>query len=271
MSAVATVGSLTVDVVADGEPRPGGTAWYAAEAFRALGVPAVVVTRAAEDEQWVVDALAARGGPEVVCAPATTTAAFSFSYDTAGHRTMRVDAVGDPWTRGDVEDWVAAALGDARWVQVGALLRSDFDADALAALGQDGRRLLVDAQGLVRVPEVGPLRRDAAVDRACFAHVAALKLGENEARILTGGTSATDVRSIGVDEVLVTLGEAGALVVTPRGAERVPPASVSDTDDPTGAGDIFGAAYIVARAEDAEPVEAARHASELVSAVLAER
>jgi len=267
---LATVGNLTLDVVGGRPPRPGGTAWYAVEAYRALGKAAVVVTRSASEEQWIAEELRRGGTVEVAWSPASTTAAFAFSYDEDGHREMTVSAVGDPWTVGDVEGWARDALGEIRWVQVGALLRTDFSAVTLQALAED-RHLLVDAQGLARAAELGPLRRDANVDPACFASVSMLKLNEDEARILARGESADAIRAIGVDEVVVTLGEGGARVVTPGHDERVEPGEIAETSDPTGAGDLFGAAYLAARAEDAEPVEAARAAVGLVSRALADR
>ena len=181
---------------------------------------------------------------------------------------MTVDAIGDPWTVEDVGGWVEDGLGDASWIQVGALLRSDFAAPTLAALAAGGRRLLLDAQGLVRVAEVGPLRRDSNIDPASLDSITVLKLSEGEADALAGGSEPSKLASLGVAEVIVTFGREGSLVVAGDRAERVP-ATVSDQPfDPTGAGDVFSAGYLTSRAEGAEPVEAARAASDLVPRVL---
>ena len=62
-----------------------------------------------------------------------STAAFSFRY--AGDlRSMVVDALGPPWTAADLR-----GLERADWVHVGALARSDFPAETLAALARDRR------------------------------------------------------------------------------------------------------------------------------------
>ncbi len=235
-----------------------------------LALPATVVTRSAESERWIPDELRARGGPTVSWAAGRSTTAFSFTYDDDGHREMSVDAIGDPWTVADVRGWAGDSLGDALWVQVGALLRTDFSVATLAALGGE-RRLLLDAQGLARVAKVGPLARDDAVERDCFRHVAILKLNEGEAQILSGGHDPAAVRRIGVAETIVTLGDRGTAVVTPMHSEIVPPGPVAATKDPTGAGDLFGAAYLASRAGGAEPIDAARAAGAFVSRALAER
>jgi sugar/nucleoside kinase (ribokinase family) len=183
---------------------------------------------------------------------------------------MHVDGVGDPWTVEDAAGWVADAIGDTEWVQIGALLRTDFPASTLAALAGDRRRLLVDAQGLVRLARVGPLERNADIDPAVLRSLAVLKLSEGEARILAGGVEPELLRALGVPEIVLTLGSAGALLVTESHAEEIARIPVEGAVDPTGAGDSFSAAYISARAQGATPVEAARAgnalAAELISA-----
>ena len=50
------------------------------------------------------------------------------------------------------------------------------DEDALAIFRDEGRRLMLDGQGLVRVSKVGPLELDADFDHSVLRHVWALKL-----------------------------------------------------------------------------------------------
>lgn len=268
-SHVAVVGSLSRDVVAGAAPRPGGAAFHAARALARAGAQARIVTRCgARDSRLLLPPLEALGLP-VTFRPGASTSAFAFHYE-GDHRVMHVDEVGDPWTVADVTGWVADAIADTAWVQVGALLRSDFDAPALAALAGTGRRLLVDAQGLVRAARPGPLARDAEVEPDALAALTALKLNEDEARILSGGVEPETLRALGVPEVLVTLGSAGALVVTEEHAERIPRIDVGPVSDPTGAGDAFSAVYVASRAAGAEPVEAARSANAAAAELVAD-
>jgi sugar/nucleoside kinase (ribokinase family) len=266
---VAIVGNLAVDRVAGGAPRAGGPVFYAAHAAVRLGADARIATRCAgSDADVALTPLEGTGLP-LVWQPGRVTTSFAFHYE-GERRVMSVDAVGDPWTPADIGGWAAPALEGTEWVHVGALLRSDFGVETLRALAAEGRRLLVDAQGLVRRPEVGPLRRDGAVPADVLETVQVLKLSEAEARLLAGGVDVAMLRSLGVPEVVLTLGSAGSLVVTATAAERVAAEPIA-VADPTGAGDTYSLGYVTARADGAEPAEAARRASALVAAVLAER
>ncbi len=267
MTAVAAIGSLAHDVVAAAPARPGGAVFYAARAFARLGAEARIITRcAAADADALLPPLEAFGIP-VTSATGAATTAFRFHYE-GDHRVMEVDAVGDPWTPEDVAGWAGRGLEDAAWIQVGALLRSDFGVTTLESLSA-GRELLLDGQGLVRLAQTGPLARDAEVDPAVFGTLRVLKLNEDEARILAGGVEPHRLRALGVPEIVLTLGSAGSQVVTKTEAERIPPEPIDGVADPTGAGDSFAAGYLVARASGAEPVEAARAAGALTAALLA--
>jgi sugar/nucleoside kinase (ribokinase family) len=191
------------------------------------------------------------------------TTAYSFHYE-GDRRVMWQDAVGDPWT----PEQAVAAAADAVWVDVCALARTDFPPETLAALASGGRQLLVDLQGLVRTPTVGPLHTDADIGDVLH-HVEILKLNDEEAETLVGSAEPEELHALGVPEVLLTLGSQGAWVVTPDLVEHVPSVPVDGDVNPTGAGDTYSVAYLVSRAAGAEPVEAARAAAETVSAFLA--
>jgi len=190
------------------------------------------------------------------------TTAYSFHYE-GDRRIMWHDAVGDAWT----PQQAVAAAGDAAWVNVCALTRTDFPPDTLADLSA-GRRLLVDLQGLVRTPTVGPLHTDEHVGDV-LRHIDVLKLNDEEATTLVGSAEPERLQGLGVPEVLLTLGSQGAWVVTPDVVEHVPAVPVDGQVDPTGAGDSYSVTYLVERAEGASPVEAARAAAEAVSTLLA--
>ena len=180
---------------------------------------------------------------------------------------MGVTAVGEVWQPED-----AAALdADVRWVHVAPLLRSDFPPETLAALA-DGRRLSLDAQGLVRVPRVGRLEVDAAYDPAVLASVTTVKLSEEEARVVAGGPFDRGAAArLGAHEVLLTLGSHGAVVFADGFETFVPAAWPVLGVQTTGAGDAFMVGYANARADGADAVEAARRASRLVAELLEER
>lgn len=270
MPFVAVIGNLVKDVVAGAPPRAGGAVFYQARAFHrvAPGIDVHLVTRcAAADRDLLVPPLEKFGLP-LTWRPARETQAFSFHYE-GERRVMDVDALGDPWTPDDIEGWVAQVIGDAPWVMVGALTRADFPPATLSALRTHGRQLLVDGQGFVRRGTLGSLVRDAQVPPEAFASVRGLKLSESEARVLVGSTEPDDLRRLCVPEVVITRGAQGTLIVTAESAEHIPAVPIDEPVDPTGAGDTFWVAYLVARSNGALPVEAAHTAAETTSAILA--
>lgn len=261
---IAVLGHLTRDVVAGGEPRPGGGVFWSTRALARLGAEADVhASCSAWDRPALVPPLEAFGLPVTWHESATTTA-YSFHYE-GDRRIMRQDAVGDSWPAKRAVE----AAAEATWVNVCALTRTDFPPDTLAALAVGGRRLLVDAQGLVRTPALGPLQRDAHIGDV-LGHIDVLKLNDDEARVLVGSAEPEKLRPLGVPEVVLTLGSQGAWVVTPELIEHIAPIPVDGDVDPTGAGDTYSVTYIVQRAAGADPVEAARAAAETVSAFLSE-
>jgi sugar/nucleoside kinase (ribokinase family) len=260
---LAVIGPLARDVVdGAGGSRIGGGPWYAARALRSLGQEAVVVAKCGEPEQRsYLRRLAALGLPVSLTAAGETTA-FSFRYDSEGHREMRVEAIGEPWREGDEP---GSALRRVEWVHVAPLLRDDFPPEALERLSHR-RRVLLDGHGIVRARQLGPLTLDADFDRALLRNVAILKLAEEEARVILGDGELQELRELGVPEIVVTFGAGGSLVLTRDAAIRVQARPARG--DPTGAGDAFSIAYLSARAGGHRPISAARRASALVSALL---
>jgi sugar/nucleoside kinase (ribokinase family) len=265
VSELAAIGPLSRDVVAGAPPRPGGTAFYAAGAFARLRADAAVAVSCADaDRETLLQPLRELRLP-LTWYESRATTSYRFHYE-AGRRVMVQDAVADAWS----PEQARAGAGAAAWVHVGGLARSDFPPATLAALAHDGRMLLVDAQGLVRRPELGPLRTDAEIGSA-LEHVGILKVDREEAVILAGAHDPDALRALGVPEVLLTLGEEGALVVARDTAEHVPAPDVGEVRDPTGAGDTLAASYLVARSRDATPGEAVLAATDTVAAFLADR
>jgi sugar/nucleoside kinase (ribokinase family) len=258
MRPLGVIGPLSRDVVAGAPARIGGGPWHAARALHALRTEALVVGKCGAAEAPAYRrSLAALGLPASVEVGGETTS-FSFSYAAAGTRTMRVETIGEPWRE---EELPETLLRRVEWLHVAPLLRGDVDAALLGRLAR-GRRVLLDAQGLVRVRRVGPLELDADFDPAILRHVTALKLAEEEAAVV-------DLERLDVPEVLVTAGAAGARVITRDGVEHVAAHAVDA--DPTGAGDAFAVTYLASRAEGHAPLSAARRATALVASLLARR
>ena len=267
MPRVAVVGNLSRDRVDGGSPRPGGCAFFAVEALRRVGRAGQIATRHAHaDDAIFVPALAAVEQP-VTLLPAETTSGFALDY-VGEEREMTVTEIGSVWQPADA----AALEPSVEWVHVAPLLRSDFPAETLAELA-NGRQVSFDGQGLVRVPELGPLVFDADYDPAMLANITVLKLAEDEARVIAAPVAfdRNTAFGLGVPEVLLTLGSRGSVVYADGIETAVPAARPVLGVQTTGAGDVFMVSYIVARSDGADPVTAATSASRIVAEMLEDR
>lgn len=266
MSRIAVVGNLAVDRVDGGPPQAGGCPFFAVQAFRLLGREGQIVTRCAPPDRPLLESALDYTSSRLAILSSEHTAGFAHVYD-AEVRSTTVTNVGDAWSPLDARHLAP----DVRWVHVAPLLRGDFPAETLASFAEGGRRVSLDAQGLVRERRVGPLVQNAAFEPSALSAVSVLKLSEEEARIVAGGSfEAATVTSLGVDEILVTLGSDGEDVWLAGEVTHVPTAPVLGVET-TGAGDAFMVAYVTARDEGRAPVDAAREASALVSRLLANR
>jgi sugar/nucleoside kinase (ribokinase family) len=251
---IALIGNLSRDLLPGSPPRVGGGSYHGARALQRLRVPARIVARCAAGDRDTLLPPVVRLGTPVRYVPGTATATFSFSYD-GDVRAMTIDALGDAWAPGDVPE-----LPSGRWVHVAPLARHEFPVETIAGLAKR-RRVSLDGQGLVRAAAVGPLRLDDDFDRDVLRHIWVLKLADEEAEVLG------DPAALGVREVVVTHGSRGSTVYCGGSVEFVPARAYPG--DPTGAGDAFATAYVVARNAGFAPAGAARRATAVVASLIA--
>jgi len=251
---IALIGNLSLDVLPGAAPRIGGGSYHGARALQRLRVPARVVARCAPSDRDTLLPPLVRLGTPVRYVAGESTATFAFSYN-GDRREMRVDALGDSWSATDIPP-----LHSARWAHVAPLSRHEFPVATLAALARRCR-VSYDGQGLVRVPQVGPLELNDDFDRDLLRYIWVLKLAEEEADVIG------DIRSLGVREVVVTSGSQGATVHVGGTREDIPARPIDG--DPTGAGDAFATSYVVARNAGFAPAGAARRATAVVASLMA--
>jgi sugar/nucleoside kinase (ribokinase family) len=237
------VGHVTWDR-REGSEVLGGSVAYASLAARALGWQAAVLTSAGPDFEPARDL----PGVEVFVHPSRATTRFQNLYDDAGERrqvlSSRADdiellALPDAWRDPDV-----LMLGPvAGEIGPGAALA--FEAELVGALAQGWVRQ-VDAQG-----NVAP--REWASPAADLAGVHVLFLSEHD--LAPGSPPASSLLSC-VPYVALTRGWEGLTLMTRTSSHDVP--SLPRTEvDPTGAGDVFAAGFLVRYHEARDPLEAA--------------
>jgi 6-phosphofructokinase 2 len=179
---------------------------------------------------------------------------------------QRLAAVGEPFTAAEARDMLPL-LDGCEWVILGGQASTDFPTEMIAVLADAGLRVCIDAQGLARGPDPGPLRLRPFAAEA-VARASMLKLSRAEALAVCGDVEPEGLASLGVPEVALTKGRDGAVVVTADGVERSASNGVS-FDDPTGAGDSWLAVYVLERSRGTPPGAAARAAAASVDRLYA--
>lgn len=240
------VGHVVQDVVPGGY-TVGGTATYSSITARNLGRRPGIVTRLAPDFVW----------PEVLHdiaverIPSAHTTTFHNVYHE-GRRQQFLLGVADPLQPEDVpEAWCRVPI-----VHLGPLVR-ELDArfpglfpHSLVGVTPQGWLRQWDSSGRVRMrpweeaPEILP-------------HVNVLVLSEED---LNGNVGLMDEYVRLTQIAVMTQGPRGCVVFT-SGMERQIPGFPAQEVDPTGAGDVFAAAFLVRLQETQDPFEAARFAN----------
>jgi sugar/nucleoside kinase (ribokinase family) len=261
MRRLGVVGLVSLDRIDGGLPRLGGAVTYAARAVRELQTPVVLATKLADEDRPRLRAL----GVPVAAGPAKRTIVFEHDYEGEVRRS-RLDELGEPFTPEDTKGWLGDALAGIGWVHAGALTRADFPVETLAALGR-GRVLSLDGQALVRPAALGDLVLDSSYDPNVLRHLDVLKLAREELEALGLELDERSLASVGVREVVVTLGRDGAVVYADGLAEHVPTIPLEGID-PTGAGDSWMVAYAVFRGQRHSAVSAARLANGVTQSML---
>ncbi len=244
---------------------PGGSVYYAARALAALGADVRVLTAAAADfpseafgatraDPGSIDAL-------VLPAPATTT--FENVYAPGGRRSQRVLAIAPPleaerlpvaWRVADLL-LLAPVLGELDPAQLVASVRAPV--------------VGLTVQGLVRTVGAGgavsPRRWEP--DRGALAGVTAALLGEDEA---SAQPDLVARLAAAVPIVVLTRGARGCDLVVGCRRRHVGVHPARELD-PTGAGDVFAAAFLLGLAEGEDPADAARLGAAAASIVVEAR
>lgn len=260
-----TIGHLTHDLTPDGF-RLGGTVSFSAVTARRLGWTAGVLTRGTLDglspKSWADGPGNATGlpgtaleGVEIHLLPSPVTTTFTNIYRD-GQRTQVVTAIADPIT----PEQLPQAWAQAPVVLLGPLVREvpaawmDAFPGALIAITPQGWMRAWDDRGHVR-----PTRWEAAAEFLARADAVILSredVGGDEAYL---AELAQQARLL-----VVTDGWHGATVYQHDSRMRIPPRPTTEVE-PTGAGDVFAAAFIIRLAETGDPFIAARFANVVAS------
>ncbi len=246
------VGHVTCDLTAGGSV-PGGAAYYAARAAEGLGIDVGMVTSHGRDfphgEALASFRTAIRIARESTC--------FENRYTPEG-RIQRLCGLAEPLELRDVP----GEFLDARAVYLCPVMGETDLAMASSFRGLVG----LGAQGWMRRrgPEGRVLPRRWRPEPALLAPVQVAVLSDEDARWDHG---IVDYLREHVPVVVYTHGRQGCEVFAPEGRFEVPAYPTSEVD-PTGAGDVFGAVFLVALSRNWSLERAGRLAAAAASIVV---
>lgn len=239
------IGHVVKDLLPNGW-RLGGTATFAAVQALRLGLRPGIVTRAGDD----VDLASALPGVELAIGPSPATTSFENVYED-GLRRQRVPARAEPIVADDVPaGWRAAPI-----VLLGPVCR-ELSADIAGVFSP--ALLGVSAQGWLRTLDPnGNVRRRAWLGAPFWRRARAVFVSDED---LGARRDELDAWTRDTPVTVLTRYRKGARVHS-NGRWRDIAAFPAREVDPTGAGDVFAAAYLVRYHETHDNADAARFAS----------
>ncbi len=250
---ILVVGHLTRDRFGDNFAL-GGSVLYCANVYKELGADVTVVTTAGPEIDAIIP------GVRVISAPSPTTTVFENEYDVQGNRTQWVEArANDIVPPDDLQEsfdvvHLAPVLGE-----VDASLWAHRYAPAMVVLGVQGwTRELVEEDGRQKVVAKNwDLPADARVDVACLSDEDIANAPDLLARLRQRAR-----------QVCFTHGIKGAELFEGTREYHIPAFPTPNTVDPTGAGDVFAAAFVHELARGTATTSAGRIAAACGSIVV---
>ena len=246
------IGHTARDEFPDGRWRLGGSALYGAATAAKLGAAVTLVTRAGPNEREALETLCQELGITLRALPSDVTTTFGFTYDAAGHRTLRLRAKAAPITRADV----GRSVGTPKAVLLASIAGELHD--SLFARWSGAKRVLA-AQGMLR-----SFAADGTVIASAWDGYARL-LPKVDAVVVSEEDHAEDSAWLPHTTVVVTQAERGSDLHVAGGTTHVEAFAVPEVIDQTGAGDAFAASLALGLAEGLPMPEAARFASAAAS------
>jgi 1D-myo-inositol 3-kinase len=246
------VGHVCQDLLPNGGLNLGGSVSYAATTALRLGYQVGVVTSAGPD----LDVSQALPGAEVVCTPAASTTLFENIYLDGGRKQFlhrRADVITcaqipSPWHRAPM-----AYLGSIDQ-EIDESVFHCFAQNVLVGVMPQGFFRRWDERGQVHFTEWKP--SEAVLRRVNLLVISELDVPKPLELVRDWGRF--------VDTIVVTHAERGATVYR-AGESCHYPARPTRQVDPTGAGDVFAAAFLIRFSEIMDPCQSAIFANVVAS------
>lgn len=248
---IAVIGSTTIDEIIHrnfSRFKIGGVTTYSGITYSRHGIKTWVLTNVANRDREIIkrlkqESIVVRNGQTEI-----TTRFKNLLEDGDEKRRQYILQQAAPinWSQ------LIENLKDVRFVHLGPLHPSDIDVRDIESIDRLKPLVILDAQGFLRSVKnktVYPAVSQHLPAAIRVSHIVKANRQEYESLIEFFQTDLTEImRQFNINEFVVTTGYKGGFVRTITG-EEIPyrAASVKLNGDPTGAGDIFLAAYVIDR------------------------
>jgi sugar/nucleoside kinase (ribokinase family) len=182
----------------------GGACNYGANVAARMGLKTAVVTRLAQEDFHVVDALSELGIDVFARAtPQSTCLRLEYPTSNVDERIIHVTSTAGAFTPAEVEAIQARAF------LIGASMRGEVGLDVIRVLGEKDTLLAADVQSFIRVERDGILAPEPWPEKdQVMAHLDVLKTDAVEARLLIGESdikvAAKMISDMGPSEIVLT-------------------------------------------------------------------
>jgi len=271
---IAVIGSTTIDEIVDNSRsicKLGGVTTYAGLTYCRHGIHTLAVSNLAEQDLHLLDKLKAEN-IAIYRGNSTCTTHF-VNYIKGDARSQKLLLQADTIRAAQIH----AILDLVDCLHLGPLHPLDIEWDAVNLSTCPELMIFMDVQGLTRKIDTNRISTSVSshLDHALeIAHIVKANGAEYRAVLdFYRMTPSKLMRRYHLQEIVVTLGAKGGFVQKPDGTAIAYPASgVGSGVDPTGAGDVFFAAYLVSRWAEGKDIQTAcRHAAGIASRQVAGR
>ncbi len=238
----------------------GGAPTYAGLTFAALRKNVGVVSKVGADFLEKFPPIYSKLGldTEGIMVAGEYTTTFENTYDEAGNRKQVCKHVAP----GISPDDIPAAYSDAQSFYVSPIA-NEITPDVLKAIKRESNLVMLDPQGLLReISKEGKVEIKSRELGGFLKHVDIVKIGKEEVRALRGGPKEVleSLRAMGPKIAILTRGGDASMVFSDEGLVKIESLKV-DAKDLTGAGDVFGAAFLARYIATRDALESAKFAT----------
>lgn len=238
----------------------GGAPTYAGLTFAALRKNIGIVSKVGADFLEKFPPIYSKLGldTEGILVAGEYTTTFENTYDEAGNRKQVCKHVAPRISPDDIP----AAYSDAQSFYVSPIA-NEITPDILKAIKRESNLVMLDPQGILReISKDGKVEVKSRELGEFLKHADIVKIGKEEAGALRGGAKEVleSLRAMGPKIAILTRGRDASMVLSDEGLVKIDSLKV-DAKDLTGAGDVFGAAFLTRYIATRDTLESAKFAT----------